>query len=608
MALESNRIRVGELDYDQIKLNLKNFLQGQSQFNSYDFEGSGLSVLLDILAYNTHYNSLYTNLAVNEMFLDSAVKRNSVVSLAKMLGYTGYSSKGAIAVVDIVINNPTSFPTTLTLPKSSAFTTSVNGFTYTFYTTEDISISTSNSTYAFPSVLLKEGIPLSYSYTAASSVRYIIPNAGVDLSTLSITVQNSGTSTFTTFVEAGSIVDVGPTDNVYFVKEIDNGLYEITFGDDVIGAAVTNGNVVRIDYFTTNADAANGANIFRYNGTSLIGGTVATTTITKAFGGSVPETVDSIKYNAPKSYAAQNRAVTPDDYRTTVLNTFSEASSVAVWGGEDNKPPVYGKVYVCIKPKDTLVLTAQQKMDIRSALVKKSVVSIIPELVDPEYLDLELNVTFYYNERLTKRTPVELQTLVLNTIKAYNVTDLQKFDGVFRQSKLTRLIDMCEPSIVNSNINIIVHRQILPRYDVNAEYTVNLINPIYSAKVPEEAVQSSGFYVAGLSDVHYLQDDGLGNIMLYYIDVLTVKQVVNPQIGTVDYATGTVSIKNLNIQSLENDTFELLFKLQGNDVVSALTQIVQISEPHLSVNPISDKTVNGNLGAGNSFIFTSSRN
>lgn len=611
MALESKRINVSELDFDKIKANLKEFLRGQTEFSDYDFEGSGLSNLLDVLAYNTHYNGLYQNLSINEMFLDSATKRNSVVSIAKGLGYTPYSARCSEAVINFYVSNTASSPTVITLPKGTPFSSSVDGTSYTFYTTENITaVNDGTGTYKFNNVTIKEGTPLTYKYTVADGMIYTIPNADVDISTLTVRVQESQTSSnFDTYNNSKNLLNVSGTDKVYFIKEIDNQLYEIVFGDGIIGNKLSNGNVIHFEYFVTKKDAANGSRVFNYNGSGLYGGTTEIVVVTPSFNGTDRESIESIKFNAPRSYLSQNRAVSAEDYKTLIYNTFPEAGSVAVWGGEDNIPAVYGKVFICIKPKNALVLTTQQKNYIQSSILEpKSVVSVTPELVDPEYLDLELEVTFYYDSRKTTRTVADLETLVTNTILTYNENDLQMFDGIYRQSKLTRLIDLTEPSIINSHVTFVIHRQIDPRFDINAEYIINIINPIYNEGVPEEAVRSSGFYISGSNNVHYVQDDGLGTLQLYYVDSLANKIIVNRNIGTVTYAEGKVHIKNLNISSLYGDVFELIFKTQSNDVVSAMTQIALINSKTLKVTGISDPTATGNIGAGNNYIFTSSRN
>lgn len=620
MAIDSKRIKVSELDFDTIKANLINYLRGQSEFSDYDFEGSGLSVLLDVLAYNTHYNAIYTNLAVNEMFLDSASKRSSVVSLAKTLGYTPHSARSAIATVDLVVRNTTSYPPVLTLPSNSAFTTVVDGKTYSFYNSGEVSATlTSGSTYTFSNIEIKEGIPLSFKYTVADGQKYVIPNANVDMSTLTVRVQDSATSDyFVTFNPASSLVDLESTSNVYFSKEIDGGMFEIVFGDGVLSSAVTNGNVVHLDYFVSNTVAPNGARVFSYNGPTLLGGTTTVSVVSVAAGGAYPETIDSIKFNAPKLYTAQNRAVTPEDYKALIYANYPYIKSVSVWGGEDNSPPVYGKTFICAKPQDATKLTSQQKTDILTSLLSsRNVVSITPEIVDPEYISIGLNITAYYNERETVKSSSQLRSQIIDTVYAYDENELQRFDGMFRYSKMSRLIDQSDAAITHNITTVVLRRKIDPRYNVSAEYVVNLINPIYTEGVPEQAISSSGFYIYGSDTVHYLEDDGIGNVQLFYhgaadttqssTGTITTHIVVDPKIGTVDYANGIVTIRNLNITALADAYFELTIKPQSNDVVSAYNQIAEIDKDNLVVNVIADKASNGDLRAGKNYTFTSSR-
>lgn len=615
MAIESKRIQVSELDFDQIKNNLKNFMRGQNQFSDYDFDGSGLSVLLDVLAYNTHYNALYTNLAVNEMFLDSASKRASVVSIAKTLGYTPSSVRSARAYVNLSVNNPNQSPSSLTLPKYTPFSTIVSNANYTFYTKNENTIIPINGLYTFTNLELVQGTPLSFKYTVVEGQQYIIPNQYADISTLNVRVQESSISdTFTTFTPATSLVDLASDSNVYFIKEIDGGLYEIIFGDSIISSGLTNGNIVHLEYFVSGGIIGNGARTFTYNGISLIGGSPIVTTVSIGAGGVDIETIDSIKYNAPRLYAAQNRAVTPDDYKALIYAAYNYIQSVSVWGGEDNTPPVYGKTYICAKPYNANKLTQQQKTDILTTLLSsRSVVSITPEIVDPDFLNIALDVTVYFNDRKTIRTASEISSLVINTIFNYDDSKLQRFDGVFRFSELSRLIDTAEPAIVSNITTVLMRRKVAPRYNVSAEYTLNMINPVYSAGVPEEAVSSTGFYIYGSEEIHYLEDDGLGNIRLYYNVASnsatgSTRFIVNPSIGTIDYANGLLNIKNLNITGLADVDWEITFKPQSNDIVSAYTQIAEIARDHLTVVAIADKTANGDLRGGKNYTFTSSRN
>lgn len=623
MASNTKRINYSELDFDQIKTNIKDYMRGQEKFSDYDFEGAGLSVLIDVLAYNTHYNALYTNFAINEMFLDSASKRDSVVSLSKMLGYSPQSAKSARAHLNLYITpigSTATLPVNVTLPKLQPFSSSLDGVTYTFYNLEEVTANYTGARYEFNDLELVEGSPLSYRYEVSYGQKIIIPNQYADISTLNVRVQEASSSDkFTTFYPASSIVELQSTSNAYYVKEIDNGLYEVYFGDGVVSSKVELGNIVHLDYFVSKLDAPNGCRTFSFNGTTSLASTSSNITlVSPAAGGSSAESLDSIKYNAPRLYAAQNRAVTPDDYRALIYSKYPNIASVAVWGGEDNDPPIYGKTFICVKPSNALALTPVQKTEIINTVLKsRSVVSITPEIIDPEFINIAINTTIYYNPRETTKTSRELQTEVLNTIKKYNTEELQRFDGMLRFSKLSRVIDMCDPAIMSNITTLYLRRTLTPKYGISAEYKVNLINPIYSEGVPEGAISSTGFYITGDSRVHYLEDDGVGNIVLFYHGSSETSStsgsylnhiVVNPKVGTVDYATGKIVINNLNISSLISGTeFELLIKPQSNDVISAYTQIAQIDENYITINAIADKTSNGDTRAGNNFVFTSSR-
>lgn len=606
----NKKINVTELDFDNIKSNLKNFLKGQSEFQDYDFEGSAMSVLLDVLAYNTHYNALYNNMAINEMFLDSARKRNSIVSLSKMLGYTPRSAMCAKAIVTVNVTTGTSSPAAITMPAFSEFTTSIDGKQYTFYNTGSVTATLSSGGYTFIDLEIVEGKPLNYKYVVSDGMRYIIPNANVDINTLKVRVQeNANSSVYETWNNTDSVVNATAVTKAFWVKEIDDGLYEITFGDGNIGRALQTGNVVHLDYFVSSLDAANGARSFTYNGSTMLGGAqVSVITTGIASNGSDKETNDSIRFNAPKFYAAQNRAVTPDDYKALIYANVPEAKSVSVWGGEDNNPPVYGKTFICIKPRNATKLTSVQKAAITSSiLTNRNVVSVIPEIVDPEYINIALNIAVYYNEQETTKTAAEIATLVRQTVISYNDSDLQTFDGVFRFSKLSKLIDETDPSIVNNITTVLLRRKMTPRYNVSAQYLLNMINPIYYSGVAEESFSSTGFYIAGSDQIHYLDDDGVRYIRLYRLGTNATKVIVNDQIGTIDYTKGIVDIKNLNITALADVDFELSIAPQSNDVVSALTQVAEIATDHLKITAIADKTASGDLRGGYNYQFTSSR-
>jgi hypothetical protein len=610
MANNNKRIQVSELDFDAIKSNLKTFLQGQTEFQDYDFEGSGLSVLLDVLAYNTHYNGIYTNLAVNECFLDSASKRASVVSLAKMLGYMPRSASCATATVTATVTSPTSSPSTVTIPAMQPFTTSIDNVSYTFYNRSAVTTALASGAYTFTGLVLTEGTPLQYKYTMAAGVRFIIPNANADLSTLTVSVQQTSSSdVYEVYTRADTITEVTELSHVYFVKEIDDGLYEISFGNDNLGIALSNGNVVTLDYMVSSLEEPNSASSFTYGGVTLAGSSLSVTATAAASGGASSESIDEIKFNAPKYYAAQNRAVTPDDYKAIILKNFPEAQTISVWGGEDNNPPIYGKTYICIKPKEASKLTNLQKEFIKNNILEsRNIVSITPEIVDPEFFNIKVTSFVYYNPRATTKTAAQIQTLVKQSIMRYNDEELERFDSVLRYSKLTKIIDETDPAITNNITRIMIRHPHEVTYNIATQYVLDLINPISQDGGKQgEVFASTGFYIPNSNELHFLDDDANGNIRLYYTNTNFEKVIVTPDIGTINYETGNITVRSLTIRAIDGAFFEWQVKPESYDVVSALNQIVQIDPTLLTVEAIADNTINGDLQAGYNYQFNSIR-
>jgi hypothetical protein len=606
--MANKKINVAELDFDAIKQNIKTFLKGQETFQDYDFEGSGMSVLMDVLAYNTHYNALYNNMTINEMFLDSASKRNSVVSLSKMLGYVPRSAICSKATISLTLTTPTVGPSVLTLPAYSTFSTSVNGVQYTFYNTSSYTITGSGTQYTFPDIKIIEGTPLTFNWPVTAGSIYVIPNSTIDLTTLKVQVQESSSSSvFETYTNGNDITIANSATRVYFVKEIDDGLYQITFGDGVIGKKLDNGNVVHIEYMASNLSAPNGARLFNYTGNTLISNAtnnISTSVI--ATGGAAAEDIESIRFNAPRTYAAQNRAVTPEDYKAVIYSALPNAKSVSVWGGEDNNPPVYGKIFICVKPVDATKLTTAEKSNLISTILNsKNVVSVQPEIVDADSINIALTVTAYYNDRETTRSAEELKTIITNTIFDYDTNELERFESIFKFSKLSRLIDTCEASIISNITTVALRRKLTPRYNVSAQYLINLINPIFFSEVAGGSISTTGFYISGSDELHYLDDDG-GNLRLIKYGSTANKIVVNPQIGFINHQAGVIDIRNLHITALADIDFEISIKPASNDVVSALTSIAQIARDHLTVNVIADQTANGDLRAGYNYTFSNS--
>jgi hypothetical protein len=349
----ATKLDISQLDFDGIKDNLKTFLKQQDEFTDYDFEGSGMNILLDVLAYNTHYLGFNANMLANEMYLDSADQRSSVVSLAKQVGYTPRSASASKATIDVLVNNGSG--SSITMARGTKFTSTVDGTNYSFVNNADVSISPVDGVYKFSNLDIFEGTFLNFKYTANTSdtdQRFIIPNDNVDTTTLTVKVQESTSdSTTNTYTLAQGITGLDSTSKVYFLQEVENGRFEVYFGDGVLGKAIADGNIIILDYVTCNRDEPNGATTFALSGN--VGGftNVTITTVSNASNGDGPETIESIKYNAPRDYTSQDRAVTADDYKVLVKSLYANAQSVQVYGGEDAAVPDYGKVYISIKAK-----------------------------------------------------------------------------------------------------------------------------------------------------------------------------------------------------------------------------------------------------------------
>ena len=443
MATGANKIVVSDYDFDAIKVNLKNFLQGQVEFQDYDFEGSSLNILLDILSYNTHYLAYLANMATNELYLDSADIRNNIVSLAKMIGYTPSSPRAPMASIDVTLNNATG--TSVTMSKGTVFTTTVDNTSYQYVNNSDITITPVAGIYKFSGVPVYEGTLVTFKYTVDVNdvdQKFIIPTANADTSTLLVKVQNSSSDTTTnTYSLAGGYNNVTATSKVYFIQEGQDGRYEVYFGDGVNGLALSDGNIVILEYIVTNKTVSNGASSFSLSGN--IGGftNVTISTVSSSQGGSESETNDSIRHNAPLNYAAQERAVTTTDYETLVKQIYPNALSVSAWGGEDDETPRYGIVKIGIKAASGSTLTETTKKDIVSKLKPYNVASVSPQIVDPETTSVLLTSTVKFDSSSTTKSADTLKSDVITSITNYNTNTLQKFDAIYRHSKLTGLID-----------------------------------------------------------------------------------------------------------------------------------------------------------------------
>jgi len=605
----NNKIAVSELDFDGIKNNLKTYLRGQSELSDYNFDGSGLSLLLDILAYNTHYNALYTNLAINESWLDSAVKRDSIVSRAFELGYTPRSARASTAVINVIATGVNDNPTSLILAKNTMFRTSLNNKQYTFYSTHASTAIRIGNKYTFSNVEIKEGTPLKETYVVNTGTRVLISNKNCDTTTIAVTVRDTLSSTSeTVYTQVEDILSVKASDPVYFIKEIEGKKYELQFGNGRIGKALQNGNVVTIAYMVTNKDVANGARAFKYESGGLYANSVSVETRTLSYGGAETESVESIKHSAPRMFSAVNRAVTIEDYKTIIQKHYPHIDAINVWSGAENHPPVYGKVFIAIKPSNETVLSPNAKNIIKSEILKsRNLVTITPEFVDPFYLNIALDTTIYYDPKLTTKTNYELEALVKQSIASYNDSDLKQFDSAFRYSKLMNIIDSTDTSITSNITTVKIRRPVTVKYNTTARYNFHIDNPIYSAGVPEEAVTSTGFYVSGSNEVQYLIDDGYGVIKRYYLDLNNTKIYTNTNQGFVNYTTGEIILNDLTITSLAVSDFSLIIKPHSNDIISVREHIAQIDFNNVKISSVVDTISSGNSYGGTSYTFTPSR-
>jgi len=618
--MASNKLEISAIDFDQIKANLKTFLQNQSEFQDYNFEGSGFSILLDLLAYNTHYLAYNSNVVANEMFLDSADLRSSIVSLAKMLGYTPTSPRSPIANIDILINNATG--TSITMDKGTVFTTSVNGVSYQFITNADATITPINGVYRFSNINVYEGSSVTYKYTVDSSdpdQRFVINSARADTSTLKVKVQNSISDTTTaTYNLATSITGLDDSSRVYFIQEVEDNKFEIYFGDGIVGKSLDDGNIVILEYIVTNKTEANNASTFTLSGT--IGGfsDVTITTNSAAQGGSEGQSKESIRFNAPLQYSAQDRAVTTSDYETKVLELYPNAQSVSAWGGEDDETPVYGVVKIAIKAASGSTLTDTTKQSIITQLKRFNVASVRPEIIDPETTTILLTSNVKYDEKSTTKTADTLKSEIITALNNYTTNNLEKFDKVFRYSKIVELIDDTDSSILSNITTIKMRKTLTPLLNTSARYDIYFRNSIYNPHPEHKSAQggvleTSGFKISGDTNnrVYYLDDDGNGNIRRYYLTGSTRNYVNNTQ-GTISYSTGQITVSSLSISSVENirgassSVIEFTTQPNSNDIIPVRDQIIEIDVGNSSITVEADTFVGGSADAGVGYTTSSS--
>jgi len=572
--------QVANLDFEDIKVALKEYLKSQSDFTDYDFEGSALATLVDTLAYNTYYTAFNTNMVVNELFIDSATLRDNVVAIAKQLGYRPKSATSPTAYVSFTVNysNPTS-DTELLLKKGTGFITNYDNNIYQYVVLDDYKAQVANDTAIFTNVPVKEGTSLTNTFTidaSQKSQRFILDNQNIDTNTIRVKVFPSGGSFSEPYLIADNILGVDGASKVFFLDEIEDERYEILVGDGVLGKKLEDSTRIEVSYLTTSGSESNGVKTFIFSGvlenpdgvtpnafTTTIDSTVA------ASGGEEIETIDKIKYTAPKSYGTQERAVTAQDYEAIVRRVYPATSDIIIFGGEDQDPPEYGKVFISLKPKDATYLTSLTKQEIVKELKKYVVASVEPKLVDPSVLYVELASKIYYDGSVTDQTTSQIRDKVIGGVQSYLETSkTEKFNGKFRHSKAAAVIDDADRSI-NSNITAVTMRKdFYPSLNSTFFYEVCFQNE-FDKDCDEPTLSSTGFRVTEYPNFDVYLEDSDGKIVLYRLDTATGEKVVlDKDIGDIDYVKGETKLYNLTIikGSFFDNRISIRVKPKSNDV------------------------------------------
>ena len=573
--------QLNNLDFADIKNALKDYRRAQTDFTDYDFEGSAISQILDVLAYNTYYTAFNTNMVVNELFLDSATLRDNVVSLAKQLGYTPKSITAPKASVSMALTFSGTAPAEVSIKAGSGFVTNYDGSLYRYVLKEDMKVSVANSIATFTDIPIYEGSQVVNRTVVNTSAgqRFIIDNSGVDISTLNVRVfQAANSSIFKDYKQANNVLDIGASDEVYFISEIEDEKYEIFFGDGVLGKRLEDNNVVQMSYIVTNGTTTNGAKTFVFNGlmedenganVTLPFSISSINTTSIASGGADIETIDKIKYNAPKFYGSQNRAVTGNDYKAIVRNLYPATSDVIVFGGEDQVPPAYGKVFLSVKPTEAASLSSFTKNELTTELKKYTVASIRPEFVDPSILYLELTSNIYYTGTKTQSLPAEIATKASTAIVEYlKTSQTEKFNGKFRYSKFIGVIDNSDISINSNDTSVMMRKDFIAQINTSSYYEICYQNAFY-VDCNNPVVSSTGFTVFEFPTYTSYLEDRNGKIVLYRLDPVSGDKILlDDSVGTIDYVKGEIEMTNFTILkgTFSDNRIELRVKPANKDI------------------------------------------
>ena len=611
--------QVNALEFNEIKAQIKEYLKSQSQFSDYDFEGSSLTVLIDSLAYNTYYTSVNANLAVNEGFLETAVLRENVVKLARMIGYTPSSARSARTTVNIAVQTPFPYPQSVTIGAGLVLNFTGldnNNFVFSIPTDTSQSVDSLTGIATFSNQVLYEGLYLTDTFVKDTSQRqrFILTNDRVDTSSMIIEV-TSGTIT-EKYLQATDITKIDSTSKVFFLEESEYQIPEILFGDDIIGKALTNGDVVTVKYTTSAGSGANGLKVFENIGTyrdnlgNAITSGITITTVSFPDGGAEPESTEAIKFSAPKFYSAFGRAVSTRDYEAIIPQIYPNVSSIACYGGEEAEPPEYGKVFLAIKPKNADKLSLSEKNSVLKKLREYSIAAIQPTIIDPSILYIDLVSFVYYNPNITRKTPAEVKNLVITTLTALNSSaEFNKFGGKFKYSKIQNIIDDTERSVTSNITRVTMRKNITVDLNTRVNYKICYGNRINQQTTTNPSIGSSGFKIVGDDDnTYYLNDDGNKTLRLYYVKGTGEFEYIDGLWGSVDYDMGEVTINDLIIQStsVANNTLQINAVPKSNDLVSLRETYITMGIDNSVITVVEDTISSGSNLSGTGVIPESS--
>jgi len=619
------------LDFDQIKSSITEYLRSNSEFTDYDFEGSNLSMLIDVLAYNTYITSYNANMVSNEVFIDSATLRENVVSLARQIGYVPRSKRSSTSTISFSVDT-TDFgtsPLTLTLRKGIVCTTtqSFGAESYSFAIPDDITVPVVDGIAYFNNIMVYEGTFLTQNFTVDANdpnQKFILPNTNIDTATIRVLVKNTQASSVTRkFLLANNLIDVKSNSKVFFIQEIEDQRYELIFGDDVFGKKLDNLNYLAVSYIVTNGKDANGVFAFRYSGTlvdnngaPVVTGISDVTTESPAQNGADIESVNSIKKYATRIYSSQNRAVTASDFEAIVPTIYSGTESVSAFGGEELSPPQYGKVFIAIKPINGQLLSQKMKEDIKGALKKYTVGGIITEIIDLKYLYIEYDSKVYYNSNLSQ-SPDSLKTKILNHIYTYSISsELNQYGARFKYSKFLKLIDDSDVAVTSNITKVNMRRDVQVALGQFAEYEICFGNQFHVKTLNGYNIKSSGFNVIGFADTLYLGDlpnsDGkTGTVFFFKLTSPTQPTIIVSNAGVIDYVKGEIKLNPVNIVSTEKSTSGVaIIKVSAipysNDIIGLQDLYLQIDSSSSSLDMVSDDISSGANISGSTYTVTSS--